>query len=236
MDKNNIPQHIAIIMDGNGRWAKKRHLPRIMGHRYGVQTVDKITSHCARLGIKALTLYSFSTENWKRPPEEVDALMQLLSQYLDKKISKLNNNNIKLNAIGDINGLQKSVREKLSSAINKTSKNTGMILTLALNYGGRAEIVTACRRLLEKVTSKKLNIDDIDESTFSHQLYTKNLPDPELLIRTSGESRLSNFLLWQISYAEFVITKVLWPDFKASDIDKAIEEYSRRKRRFGTSA
>lgn len=222
-------------MDGNGRWAKKRHLPKIIGHRYGARTVDRITSYCARLGLKALTLYSFSTENWKRSPEEIDGLMNLLYEHLGKKLAKLNKNNIRLNTIGDIEKLPKRVREKLMEVIDKTSKNTGMVLTLALNYGGREEIITACKKLVEKVASKKLNIDDIDEPAFSNALYTKDLPDPDLLIRTSGELRISNFLLWQISYAEFVVTKVLWPDFKVSDLENAIEEYSLRKRHFGAN-
>ncbi len=234
MDRDNLPQHIAIIMDGNGRWAKRRHLPKVIGHRYGARTVDRITSHCARLGIKALTLYSFSTENWKRPVKEIDALMNLLYEYLDKKLVKLNNNNIRLNAIGDIQGLPEHVRKKLTEVINKTSKNTGMILTLALNYGAREEIVAACKKLTKLVESEKLNTEDINESVFSDQLYTKDLPDPDLLIRTSGELRVSNFLLWQISYTEFVPTKALWPDFKVIDLEKAIVEYQNRKRRFGS--
>lgn len=233
MDKNDFPEHIAIIMDGNGRWAKQKHLPTVMGHRYGARTVDRITSHCARLGIKALTLYSFSTENWKRPQEEVNALMNLLYEYLDKKIKKLNDNNVRLNAIGNIDGLPERVKEKLAEVIEKTSKNTGMILTLALNYGAREEILAACKRLLSKIESGELNINDINEDIFSQQLYTKDLPDPDLLIRTAGELRVSNFLLWQISYAEFVMADVLWPDFKVSDLNKAIEEYQHRKRRFG---
>ncbi|MFH0731974.1 MAG: isoprenyl transferase [Candidatus Omnitrophota bacterium] len=233
MDKNNLPQHIAIIMDGNGRWAKKRHLPKVIGHRYGAQTVDRITSHCARLGIKALTLYSFSTENWKRPPDEVEALMNLLYEYLEKKLPKLNKNNIKLNMIGNINGLPENVRKKLQDVIGKTSKNTGMILTLALNYGAREEILSACRKLIGEVEAKKINFTDINESVFSSYLYTNGLPDPDLLIRTSGELRVSNFLLWQISYAEFVVNRELWPDFKPKDLDAAIEQYQKRKRRFG---
>ena len=236
MHKNNLPEHIAIIMDGNGRWARKRHLPKAIGHRYGARTVDKITSHCARLGIKALTLYSFSTENWKRPRKEINALMNLLYEYLDKKLAKLNNNNIRLNAIGDLEKLPERVRKKLSEVIDKTSKNTGMILTLALNYGGREEIITACKSLIEKVKSMKLDANDINESVFNKELYTKDLPDPDLLIRTSGELRVSNFLLWQISYAEFIVAKALWPDFKVSDLEKAIAEYKERKRRFGASA
>ncbi len=233
MHKDELPGHIAIIMDGNGRWARKRHLPKIIGHRYGARTVDRITSHCARLGIKALTLYSFSTENWKRPAEEINALMSLLHEYLDKKLTKLNKNNIRLNAIGKLEKLPERVRKKLLEVITKTSKNTGTILTLALNYGGREEIVTACKRLIEKVNSGRLDTNNINESVFAKELYTKDLPDPDLLIRTSGELRVSNFLLWQISYAEFVVTKTLWPDFKVSDLEKAIEEYKERKRRFG---
>jgi len=233
MDNINLPRHIAIIMDGNGRWAKKKHLPKIIGHRYGAGTVDRISSHCARLGIEALTLYSFSTENWKRPREEIDALMDLLHKYLDKKLSKLNKNNIKLNAIGNLEKLPTRTLGKLKEVIAKTSKNTGMVLTLALNYGAREEIVTTCKKIAAKVASGKLSIDDIDEALFSANLYTKGLPEPDLLIRTSGELRISNFLLWQISYAEFVVTDVLWPDFKNIDLEKAIQEYQGRKRRFG---
>ncbi|MBN1405851.1 MAG: isoprenyl transferase [Candidatus Omnitrophica bacterium] len=235
MDKNNLPQHIAIIMDGNGRWAKKHHLPKAMGHRYGAKTVDRITSHCAKLGIKALTLYSFSTENWKRPPAEIDALMNLLYEYLGKELKKLNKNNIRLKAIGDITALPERVKKKLEEVISKTSANTGMVLVLALNYGGRQEIIRACRNLAEKVKEGSIDINSISEDVFSRELYTKDIPDPDLLIRTSGELRVSNFLLWQISYSEFVATKMLWPDFKISDLDDAIEEYTARNRRFGAN-
>jgi undecaprenyl diphosphate synthase len=233
IDKDNLPRHIAIIMDGNGRWAKRKGLPALFGHRAGAKTVDTITTDCARLGIEALTLYSFSTENWKRSSEEVNGLMNLLYNYLDKKLKKLQSNNIRLNAIGRLDRLPDKIRQRLFDVIDKTSKNTKMVLTLALNYGGRPEIADAAKNLAEEVKAGRIDAADIDEELFSKFLYTKTLPDVDLLIRTSGEMRISNFLLWQISYAEIVVTKAYWPDFGTKDLQEAIEEYQGRQRRFG---
>jgi undecaprenyl diphosphate synthase len=232
-DKSKLPRHIAIIMDGNGRWAKKRHLPHVFGHRQGAKSVDIITEHCAKLGIEALTLYSFSTENWKRSPEEINALMGLLYNYLEKKYEKLQKNNIKLNAIGRLEALPEKVKSRLFDVMQKTSENKKMVLTLALNYGSRQEILDAVRVIIEDTEKKALPIDSIDEKVFSSYLYTRGLPDIDLLIRTSGEFRLSNFLLWQVSYAEIVITNTLWPDFGKRSLDDALEEYKKRDRRFG---
>jgi len=233
IDKTRLPRHIAIIMDGNGRWAKKRHLPKIFGHRGGAKTVDKITEDCARLGIEALTLYSFSTENWKRSAEEVNALMRLLYDYLEKKYKKLQKNSIRLNAIGRLEGLPSEVRKRLLDVIKKTSGNTRMTLTLALNYGSRAEILDAAKKLIDGTRKGKIKDEDITEETFTNLLYTEGLPEVDLLIRTSGEMRVSNFLLWQISYAEIVVTKTLWPDFKTENLYDCINEYQKRERRFG---
>ena len=233
IDKDNLPRHVAIIMDGNGRWASKRRLPKIFGHRAGAKAVDRITESSARLGIKALTLYSFSTENWKRSQEEVGGLMNLLYDYLERKYKKLQKNNIRLNAIGRLEELPGEVQERLFDVIKKTSKNTRMVLTLALNYGGRQEIADAAKKLAEEVKNGKIAPQDITEERFGDFLYTRGLPEVDLLIRTSGEMRVSNFLLWQISYAELVVTKVLWPDFKTADLQQAIEEYQSRNRRFG---
>jgi len=233
IDKKNIPNHIAIIMDGNGRWAKKRHLPQIFGHRAGAKSVDIITEECARIGVKALTLYSFSTENWKRSEEEVSGLMNLLHSYLEKKFNKLQKNGIKLNAIGRLSGLPSAVKDRLFDVMDRTSKNERMTLTLALNYGGRQEIVDACKALVKKAQKNNLDVNSIDENTFSKFLYTKGLPEVDLLVRTSGELRISNFLLWQISYSEIVATKTLWPDFRKEDLKSCIEEYQKRERRFG---
>lgn len=233
IDQSKLPKHVAIVMDGNGRWAKKRGLPKIFGHRQGAKTVDRIVTACRRLGIKALTLYTFSTENWKRPKSEIDSLMDLLYDYLEKKYEKLNKNNIRLNAIGRLNQLPPKVRERLFDVSQKTSKNDGMVLTLALNYGARSEIVDACRKISRDVKQNILNPDDISEERFSDYLYTTDLPDPDLLIRTSGEYRVSNFLLWQISYTEIYITDKLWPDFGKKDLEQAILEYKKRIRKYG---
>ena len=223
-----LPEHIAIIMDGNGRWAKKRNLPRIMGHRAGAKTVDVITEACARMGIKALTLYTFSTENWKRPKEEVDALMDLLEGALKKNTEKMVRNNIKFNVIGRVNELSDKLQNGIKDSLEKTSANSGMTLTLALNYGGRQEILDAVKSFSEESKGKALH-----EEGFEEFLYTKGLPDPDLVIRTSGEMRLSNFLLWQTAYSEFYVTDTLWPDFNQDELEKALEEYTRRERRFG---
>jgi len=228
-----LPQHVAIIMDGNGRWAKARRLPKIAGHRAGVKRVQEAIKAAGELGIKVLTLYTFSTENWKRPKREINALFNLLEEYLDKEEDKLNKNNIKLSVIGNVEGLPDSVQKKLKKAIESTKNNSGLTLNLALNYGSRNEIINAVRNIAKDVSAGSLSPEDITDELFSGYLYTKDLPDPDLLIRTSGEFRVSNFLLWQISYAEFYITKKLWPDFKKQDLKKAVAEYQRRERRFG---
>jgi len=233
IDKSNLPKHIAIIMDGNGRWAKKKHLHRLFGHRAGAKTVDRITEACARTGIEALTLYSFSTENWKRSLEEVEGLMGLLYDYLERKYNKLQKNGIRLNAIGRLDELPPKVKERLFDVIKRTSNNKRMTLTLALNYGSRTEIVDAARGLASEVKKGRLEPDKIEEKDIEKFLYTKGLPEVDLLIRTSGESRISNFLLWQISYAEIIITKTLWPDFKVQNLHDCIKEYQQRERRFG---
>ena len=229
----NIPQHVAIIMDGNGRWARSRGLPKIAGHRAGVKSAEEAVRAAGELGIKVLTLYTFSTENWKRPRREIDALFGLLEEYLDKEEDKFNKNNIKFSVIGNIEGLPESVRKKLKKVIASTKNNTGLTLNLALNYGSRDEIVNAARNIAKDVLAGSLAAEKIDDNLFSSYLYTKDLPDPDLLIRTSGEFRVSNFLLWQISYAELHITKKLWPDFKKQDLEKAVAEYQKRERRFG---
>lgn len=234
MDKTkNIPRHVAIIMDGNGRWARKRLLPKIAGHRRGADTVDRITEAARETGIEVLTLYSFSTENWKRPKEEVKGLFKLLEEYLEKKEEKLNKNGIRLSAIGRIEDLPRSTQERLAAVMKSTGNNKGMILNLALNYGSRSEILNAVRLISKDVKAGAIDEGDVDEKLFSSYLYTKGLPDPDLLIRTSGEYRISNFLLWQISYSEIYITKKLWPDFTKNDFHDAIKQYQKRERRFG---
>jgi undecaprenyl diphosphate synthase len=229
----NIPQHVAIIMDGNGRWARKIGLPKIAGHRAGSKAAQEAVEAAGELGIKVLTLYTFSTENWKRPKHEISALFKLLGDYLEKQSDKLVKNNIKFSVIGDTEALPGLIKDKLQRTIDVTKNNTGLVLNLALNYGARLEIVRAVQNIAKDACEGVIRIDDIDERVFSSYLYTKDLPDPDLLIRTSGECRLSNFLLWQISYAELYITTKLWPDFKKSDLKKAIREYQNRERRFG---
>lgn len=233
VDKNKLPKHIAIIMDGNGRWAKARGLPRVAGHRAGIKAVREVVETCARLGIEALTLYAFSVENWRRPRREIRALMSLLEDFLAKEKDRLNQNNIRLNAIGRIEELPSSVQDRLKEICDATRQNTGLKLTLALNYGGRSEIVDAVKGIVRQVKRGRLKIEHIDEDRFSEYLYTKDLPEPDLLIRTSGEMRISNFLLWQISYSEIVVTAKLWPEFSRKDLEWAIEEFQRRERRFG---
>jgi len=220
-------------MDGNGRWAKKRGLPRVFGHRQGAKSVERIVMACAEIGVEVLTLYAFSTENWVRPKREIKALMSLLGQFLDEKLAKLKKNNIKLRTIGNIGELPEAVQKKLKRAVRETEKNSRLILNLALNYGSRPEIVRAVKQISELVKVGKLLPAQIDEKVFSQHLYTAGTPDPDLLIRTSGESRLSNFLLWQISYAEIYVTRTLWPDFRKSDLLKAIADFQHRRRRFG---
>ena len=228
-----VPQHIAIIMDGNGRWAKSRNLPRIAGHRKGAQVVKEIVRECSDLGVKFLTLYTFSTENWKRPRHEVDFLMQLLSSFLKKEIRKLLRNNVRFLTIGDIEALPPKARQVIQEAKDTTAENSGLTLILALNYGGRKELLRAARLFSEDVKKGRRIPKEINEDLFADYLYTAGIPDPELLIRTSGEMRISNFLLWQLSYSEFFVTDVFWPDFNAGELDKAIREFGRRKRRFG---
>jgi undecaprenyl diphosphate synthase len=231
--KGQLPQHVAIIMDGNGRWAKQRHLPRIEGHRQGAESARVVIRTAGDLGIKYLTLYAFSAENWNRPKDEVDALMKYLIHYLKSETPDLNKNNVRLDAIGQIYRLPENVQEQLKKSIATLAKNNGLTLVLALSYGGRNEIVEAVRGIAEKVRRGQLEPSDITEQTVSQHLWTRHLPDPDLLIRTSGEMRVSNFLLWQISYAEFVITPTLWPDFRKPQLYAALEEYAKRHRRFG---
>ena len=228
-----LPRHVAIIMDGNGRWAKRRALPRIMGHRQGVKAVRSTVRLCRELNIPVLTLYAFSQENWGRPKAEVSTLMDLLYDYLKSELDEMLGNQISLRAIGQIERLPERVRTCLLDTIERTSSNTAMILNLALSYGGRAEIVGAVRRLAHKCLSGTLNPEDIDEAMFASTLDTAGLPDPDLLIRTSGENRLSNFLLFQTAYSEFYITPVFWPDFDKEELLKALFEYQERERRFG---
>jgi undecaprenyl diphosphate synthase len=229
----NLPRHVAVIMDGNGRWAKARHLPRIEGHRRGADSAREIIRSAGELGIKYLTLYAFSAENWNRPKDEVDALMKYLVHYLKSETKDLNRNNVRLEVIGQIHRLPDHVQEHLQRSMTTLSKNNGLTLIMALSYGSRIEIVEAVRQIAQKVKSGRLDPADITENVISDHLWTRNVPDPDLLIRTSGEMRLSNFLLWQISYAELVITPTLWPDFRKPQFIAALDEYARRHRRFG---
>jgi len=220
-------------MDGNGRWAKRRHLPRVAGHRAGVEAVRATVETSARLGIDVLTLYAFSVENWKRPPFEIEALMTFLKEYLRKELENIHRNNIRFETIGRVNELDESVQFELRSAIRKTANNTGMVLNVALNYGGRVELVDAFRRLLDRCLAEGRATETITEAEITRHLYTASLPDPDLLIRTSGELRLSNFLLWQIAYSEIYVTDVLWPDFRRPDLFAAIIDFQKRERRYG---
>jgi len=230
---SNLPKHIAVIMDGNGRWAKKKGAARIFGHKSAVTAVREVTEGCAELGISYLTLYAFSTENWGRPKREVNGLMQLLVSTLKKEISTLTDNNVKLTTIGQTETLPGSCQRELHEAMEMTCNNTGLTLVLALSYSGRWEIVEAARRISEEVKAGKLTTGEIDTKVFASHLSTRNIPDPELLIRTSGEMRISNFLLWQIAYSEIFITDKLWPDFRKDDLYEAIVAYQKRERRFG---
>ncbi len=229
----NLPNHIAIILDGNGRWAKNRNLSRTEGHKAGVENLEMLIDQCKDLNIKYITLYVFSTENWKRPAFEVNNLMLLLNKYLTERLDDLMQKNIRLNVIGDVSKLPKKTMKFIAFVINETKNNSKMVLTLAINYGARNEILRAVKNLAEDAKNSKLDIDDIDEKLFSKYLYTYDIPDPDLLIRTSGEYRLSNFLLWQCAYTEFWYTDVFWPDFKKSDLYDALESFKKRKRRFG---
>lgn len=229
-----IPRHLAIIMDGNGRWAQRRSLPRVEGHRRGARTVERIALDCVAFGIESLTLYSFSIENWKRPRAEVSALMHLYEEYLVGIRPVLMRNNVKLIHLGRPAGLPDPVLKELAATMEQTSTNTGMTLALALNYSGRTELVDMTRKIAQECKKGDLEIEDIDEACISRHLYATNLPEPDLLIRTANEMRISNFLLWQISYSEFYVTKTLWPDFKKASLEKAIQAYAKRTRRFGT--
>ena len=233
IDYNNLPAHIAIIMDGNGRWAKKRRLPRSVGHREGSNNLDSIAHFCGEIGIKYLTVYAFSTENWKRSKSEVDTLMSLLLDYLKNAESHIAGRNVRIRTIGDPSALSREIQEQIVRVTKLTEKNSGLTLNIAINYGSRDEIVHSVKELARDVAEGKVNYEDIDEAMISSRLYTKDIPDPDLLIRTSGEKRISNFLLWQISYSEFWFTDVLWPDFKKEHVLEAIKEYQMRKRRFG---
>ena len=232
-NKGDIPNHIAIIMDGNGRWAKKRGLPRVAGHRRGVETVREIVEVCAEIGVKYLTLYTFSTENWKRPKDEVSTLMRLLLKSLKDRLDELDKNDIKLTCIGNIESLPTVVQKQLNEDIERTKNNKRMTLNLALSYSGRWELLEAIRSISSEVAEGKLNPNNITEKIISDHLTTKNMPEPELIIRTSGEFRVSNFLLWQIAYSEFVILDVYWPDFSQQHLFDAINQYQKRERRFG---
>lgn len=233
VDPARIPRHIAVIMDGNGRWAEKRGFPRIFGHRNGAAAVRTLVEEAGRLGVEVLTLYSFSQENWKRPADEVRALMDLYGVYLEGELERLMRENIRFVQIGRMEGLPDEVRRSVESVMSATASNTGPTLCLAVNYGGRAEIVDAARRLAGRVAAGEIGVDQIDEGMVSGALSTAGIPDPDLLIRTAGEMRVSNFLLWQISYAELFVTDVLWPDFGIEDLHGAIRDYAGRQRRYG---
>lgn len=237
MTERKIPEHVAIIMDGNGRWAKEKGLPRNEGHRRGTKALEKIISHAEKIGIKHLTVYAFSTENWRRPDEEVEGLMKLFERYLDKQLKKVDKDNHRFHAIGDLESshIPKTLKEKIVLLQDKTKDKPGMCFHIAFNYGGRDEMLRACKKMIQDVEDHKINIDQIDEALFSTYLDTKDIPDPDLMIRTSGEIRTSNFMPWQLTYSEFYFTSCLWPDFTTKEFDKAIEEFNHRKRRFGKS-
>lgn len=233
IDMERLPKHIAIIMDGNGRWAKKRGLPRVMGHKAGMDAIKKAVRACSDLGVKILTIYAFSTENWKRPQDEVGYLMNLLVEYMRKEINELHSNSVKVKILGEIDMLPEQTKKEIAEAVRLTENNRGLQFNIALNYGGRAEIVNACRRLIEDIGSGKLEKDSLDEALFSGYLYTGTDIDPDFIIRTSGEQRLSNFLLWQGAYSELIFVDQLWPDFDEKILYRAIIEYQGRDRRFG---
>jgi undecaprenyl diphosphate synthase len=236
LDKTNLPRHIAIIMDGNGRWAQNHSLGRLAGHRKGTESVRSVVESCRRIGIPYLTLYAFSSENWSRPEKEVSALMTLLERYLKSELKTMTKNNIRLLAIGDTGALPARVKAVLDETIAKTAGNAAMTLILALNYGSHDEILQAVRKIAEETRQGAIDISAITEERFAEYLHTKGIPDPDLLIRTSGEYRLSNFLLWQMAYAEFYFTETLWPDFREQQLLEAILEYQKRERRFGLTS
>lgn len=231
LNNDNLPEHIAIIMDGNGRWAKAKNRPRLFGHNAGMKTLKKIVRASSDAGIKIITMYAFSTENWKRSPEEVEGLMNIAVEYFHKEVGELHQNNVKINVIGNLNGLAKKVREAAVKAMSTTAENTGLVLNIALNYGGRDEILHAVKALLDQ----GIESEAVTEQHISDQLYTKGQPDPDLLIRTGGESRLSNFMLWQMAYAEFMFTDVYWPDFEVDVYYEMIKNFQKRNRRYGSA-
>lgn len=233
LDKALLPAHLGIIMDGNGRWAKRRGLPRSAGHKVGAGTFRTITRYCSNIGIKYLTVYAFSTENWKRPKEEVDALMKLFEEYLREAISDFKDDDIVVRFIGDKTAFSPKLQELIEETEASSKDRPGMVLNIAMNYGSRDELVTAVKKIALKISDKSLDIDDINEQLISDNLYTAGQPDPDLIIRPSGEYRISNFLLWQSAYSEYIVMDILWPDFKPEDVDKALIEYSHRNRRFG---
>jgi undecaprenyl diphosphate synthase len=233
IDSNSLPKHIAIIMDGNGRWASKRALPRVFGHKAGMEALREVVKACSDIGIKILTVYAFSTENWNRPTDEVSYLMNLLIEYMRKEINELNKNKVKIKILGDISGLPKVTREEVENAARLTENNKGIQFNIALNYGSRAEIISACKRIAEDFKEGKISSEEITEDLISEHLFTKGDIDPDLIIRTSGEKRLSNFLLWQSAYSELVFVEEMWPDFNRKHLEKAIIEYQSRDRRFG---
>jgi len=233
IDMSNLPVHIGVIMDGNGRWAKMRGLPRSAGHQAGADTLKKIVTECNNMGIKYITVYAFSTENWKRPKEEVDFLMNLLLNYLRDAERTLAGENVVIRAIGSRSELSQEIQEQIIKTENFTKNNTGIIMNIAVNYGGREELVTAAKEICSKVSRGEIKIDDIDQTMISDNIYTKNQPDPDFIIRTSNEQRLSNFMIWQASYSEFYFTKTLWPDFSVDDLRRAIIEFQNRNRRYG---
>jgi len=232
----NLPKHIAIIMDGNGRWARGKNLPRAAGHKEGINSVREIVRVCGEIGVSHLTLYTFSSENWSRPKTEVSAIMKLLLSTIKKEIRNLDDNNVKLSTIGNLRELPKETQKNILDGVEKTKSNTGLNLILALSYGSRQELIRAIKRISMKVKQSDLEIDNIDESLLSMELYTENIPDPDLIIRTGGEYRLSNFLLWQSAYSELLISETFWPDFRESDLLNSIADYQNRQRRFGQTA
>lgn len=233
MEQENLPKHIAIIMDGNRRWAKAKGLPVKLGHKEGAKTLENIVRYANKIGIKYITVYAFSTENWKRTEEEVSALMNLMQSYLDDYSKRADSENIKVNILGSRQGLSEKMKDSIEKCMERTKENTGIIFNIALNYGGRDEIINAVKNIAEKIKNKEIDIEEISEQTISDNLYTKNQPDPDLLIRTSGELRLSNFLPWQLVYTEFLFVEKNWPDFNEKDLDEAIEIYQKRNRKFG---
>lgn len=233
MEENNLPKHIAIIMDGNRRWAKEKGLPTKLGHKEGAKTLENIVRYANKIGIKYITVYAFSTENWKRTEEEVSTLMGLFQSYLDDYSKRADSENIRVNIIGSKDGLSNKMIKSIEKCMERTKNNTGTTFNIALNYGGRDEIINAIKNIAKKIKQNDINIDDINEKVISDNLYTKNQPDPDLLIRTSGEIRLSNFLPWQLVYTEFLFIEKKWPDFNEKDLDDAIEKYQSRNRKFG---